>query len=100
MKTYIDQIKSATGIERALYLESDVMQFVLTSYSEKVNDKGELVTNSTCHGYFPSIHHALNHVLKMKIMDSTATTIAELRDDLQSIKESLKAVFEIHVPIN
>ncbi|RUT48548.1 hypothetical protein EJP82_00975 [Paenibacillus anaericanus] len=71
-------------IEDNLYLESDEKQFVIKKYSGKVDRDGKEQFQPK--GYFSSIEGALNHLVKMKIKESTASTLSELVRDIQEIK--------------
>lgn len=79
-------------IENNLYLESDGMQFILKEYTGKTREvKGEEIEQSKTHGYFSSISSALKHVVKMKIMDSTAQTLGELLQEVKGIREYIES---------
>lgn len=70
-------------IEKNIYLESDDRQFIIKEYTGKTDKNGtELFIT---HGYFSSIKSALKHLVKMKIKESTATTLKELIDDINKI---------------
>ncbi|WP_211750089.1 hypothetical protein [Paenibacillus sp. Marseille-Q4541] len=80
-------------IEEKLYLESDGMQFILKEYKGKQSiskDDGKTTDLFKTYGYFPSIHTALDKVLKMKIMNSTATDLKGLIKDVAQIREFIK----------
>jgi hypothetical protein len=72
-------------IEDQLYIEADSMQFIIKEYSGKQTTKGK--ERATIHGYFPSIASALKHIVKMKVKESTATTLLELVQDIKRIEE-------------
>ena len=81
-------------IEGSLYLESDGMQFILKEYTGKqsVNKKtGDSTDLYKTHGYFPTVKSAFEKVVKMKIMDSTATTIGELLEELENIRQYIES---------
>ncbi|GIP55926.1 hypothetical protein [Paenibacillus vini] len=71
-------------IEGQLYLESDERQFVIKQYNGKVDDKGKELFQAK--GYFSSIEGAIKHLVKMKLMESTSTTLGELLREIESIK--------------
>ncbi|MMZ43841.1 hypothetical protein D1872_54090 [compost metagenome] len=81
-------------IEGSLYLESDAIQFILKEYTGKqsVNKKtGDSTDLYKTHGYFPTVKSALEKVVKMKIMDSTATTIGGLLEELEDIRQYIES---------
>ncbi|MEB4784830.1 hypothetical protein P5G60_24150 [Paenibacillus jamilae] len=81
-------------IEGSLYLESDGMQFILKEYTGKqsVNKKtGDSTDLYKTYGYFPTVKSALEKVVKMKIMDSTATTLGELLTEFKGIRKYIES---------
>ena len=89
-------------IENNLYLESDSMQFIVKEYYRKKNKDGEETDDigEKTHGYFPNVEFALKHYLKMKIMESTATTLGELLGDIRRIREYIESTFDMNVSIS
>ena len=78
-------------IENNLYIESDGMQFILKEYTGKTTEvKGKEVEQYKTHGYFSSVSGALNKVVKMKIMDSTAQTLGELLREVEGIRKYIE----------
>lgn len=77
--------KMKVQVEGNLYIESDSMQFIIREYG--LTKEGEVSVKT--HGYFPKIAHCLNHIIKMKVMESTANTLSELREDIQRIQALL-----------
>ena len=80
-------------IENNLYIESDERQFILKEYTGKQSfDKdGKATDLYKTHGYFPDVAGALNKVVKMKIMDSTARTLSELVTAIQEIRKDIES---------
>jgi len=80
-------------IENNLYIESDERQFILKEYTGKQSfDKdGKATDLYKTHGYFPDVAGALNKVVKMKIMDSTAQTLSELLAEVKGIREYIES---------
>lgn len=80
-------------IENNLYIESDGIQFILKQYTGKqqVKEDGSTTDLYKTRGYFPTIASALNHVVKMKIMDSTASTLSELITEVESIRAYIES---------
>ncbi len=72
-------------IEENLYIESDTHCFTIKEYTGKYNEKGEELSKT--HGYFGTLKMAFKHVLKMKVKQSTATTLKELLKEIKSIEE-------------
>jgi hypothetical protein len=100
MKVFIDNVIVDGEVKGKLYLESDEMQFVLKEYNGKVtvNAKGKEVEQYKTHGYYTNVHFALKHFLKMKIMGSTATTLRELQEDIESIRRYIESVLPLGLP--
>jgi len=80
-------------IEGQLYLESDERQFVLKQYNGKTDDKGKELFQSK--GYFSSIEGAIKHLVKMKLMDSTSSTLSELLREIENIKAYIESKITI-----
>lgn len=81
------------NIEGNLYLESDGMQFILKDYTGKIytDKRGNVTEAHNTLGYFPSVQSAMRHLVKMKLMESTATTLNELLQDVQRIEEYIES---------
>lgn len=79
-------------IEDNLYLESDSMQFMLREYTGKTDGTGKELFKS--HGYFSTAEGAMKKVLKMKISESTATSLQELITEVKSIKQYIESKIE------
>ena len=79
-------------IENNLYLESDGMQFVLRKYSGKKGmNRGREVDLFTTVGYFSNVASAINHIAKMKIMQSQAETFQELLNEMKEIRNYIES---------
>lgn len=76
-------------IEDNLYIESDGMQFILKEYNGKKDKLGNDLFKT--HGYFPTVASALNHVVKMKVMNSDASTLSELLTEVKGIREYIES---------
>lgn len=77
-------------IEGQLYLESDGTQFILKQYTGNTyKDKktGKETEAYNTHGYFPSVQSACHKLLKMKLMESTATDLKSLLESVDGIKQ-------------
>ena len=83
-----------------LYLESDSMQFILRQYWIGKDKDGAPKESSKTLGYYPSISSVLNHAFKMRIMESQATTIAELKKDFDELSEWFKEQFDVLQYVN
>ena len=87
-------------IENNFYRESDAMQFILKEYTGAITtdkDGKEREVSKTI-GYYTNVQSALKKFLTMKIMDSTATTLRELHDEIGSIREYIESKFEYKAP--
>lgn len=81
-------------IEDNLYLESDGMQFIIKEYTGNIyKDKktGKETESFNTHGYFNSVQSACRHLLKIKLMESTATDLKTLLQGVQEIREWIEA---------
>ncbi|UED70760.1 hypothetical protein [Brevibacillus sp. HD3.3A] len=76
-------------IEGNLYLESDDMQFIIKEYNGKKDATGRELYKT--HGYFPSVQSAVKHLVKMKVMQSTAQTLSELHQDALRIEQYVES---------
>jgi hypothetical protein len=72
-------------IEGNLYIESDPHQFIIKEYTVRKDGKGE--GKPIIHGYFTSLESALKKIIKIKVKESTATTLLELVQDIKRIEE-------------
>lgn len=78
-------------IEDKLYLESDGMQFILKEYTGRTaikDGKTSEVTNTK--GYFQTVEGALTFLVKMKLMESTATDLQTLISSVKEVRDYLK----------
>lgn len=75
-------------IEGNLYLESDSLQFIIKEYNGKTDKNGNALYKT--HGYFNSVQNAMHHLVKMKIMQSTATTLKELIASVDDIRKFIE----------
>jgi len=80
-------------IEGDLYLETDGMQFIIKRYNGKKDKKGYEQFQAI--GYYSTLEHAIKRIVKLKLMDSTATTLIELLRDVRSIEDYIKATVKI-----
>ncbi|WP_145413766.1 hypothetical protein [Paenibacillus xylanexedens] len=80
-------------IEENLFIESDSMQFIIKEYTGKqtVGEGGKVTENYKTHGYYSDVKSCLNKIVKMKVMDSTATTLSELLEEVNGIKEYIES---------
>lgn len=92
MKVFIEDVIVEGEVKGKLYLESDSMQFIIREYNGKVNEKG--VEGSKNHGYFTNVKSALSHLIKMKVMQSTAQTLSALREDIKRIEQDINLGFD------
>lgn len=79
-------------IEGNVFIESDEHQFILKRYGNTyINKEGEEVQNYTVIGYYPTVEQAINSLIKKKLLNSQATTLKELKEDVESIREFVKS---------
>lgn len=72
-------------VEDNLFIESDPYNFIVKEYTQRKDGTGEGKT--IVHGYFSKLEFAVKHIIKMKVKESTATTLEELLRDLKRIEE-------------
>jgi hypothetical protein len=76
------------------------MQFILKDYTGQVSVNKETGKETELYktlGYFTDIRSALNHFLKMKVMESTASTLYELRQDILQLKMGIESLFSLQL---
>lgn len=75
-----------------VYLESDDQQFLLKEYTGKTytNKKGEEIEAYRNLGYYGTIQQAIKGIVKKKLLESDATTLQELRNDVSNLKEMIE----------
>ncbi|QGQ97009.1 hypothetical protein EHS13_20030 [Paenibacillus psychroresistens] len=85
MRIVIEKFYDNEGVEIGeLVIESDGMQFSIRKY--KKSEKAESGFNQEIHGHYLSLAGAVKGVVRMKIMESTTTTLRELIEDLKRIE--------------
>lgn len=88
MKVFIEETFNEDGTKRGdLYLESDSMQFILREYNGKLDGKGNEQSKNI--GYYTDVKSALLKLIKLKVMQSTASTLQELHDDIRRIEQAV-----------
>lgn len=87
MKILLDEFNPENP-QAGTFLESDGNQFMLRKYTGKVNEKsGELAFTTI--GYYPKVSYALNRMVNLKLAQSEATTLAELRKEVEALRDWL-----------
>ncbi|WP_019123622.1 hypothetical protein [Brevibacillus massiliensis] len=76
-------------IEENLFLESDGLQFIVKEYTGKQDSHQRELYK--VHGYFSNIGQAVKHLVKMKVMESTAQTLSELCQDILRIEQYIES---------
>jgi hypothetical protein len=79
-------------IQDKVYVESDERQYTIKEYTGKTDKEG----NETykVHGYFGSLQQAVKKLIKMEIVQSEATNLKELLDDIGRIEEKINALIK------
>lgn len=75
-------------VEDSLFIESDGLQFILKKYSGTTDKKGTELYKAL--GYFSNLEAAFQKIVKIKLMESTATTIKELLEDVRRIEREVR----------
>ncbi|NRF91488.1 hypothetical protein HQN89_10700 [Paenibacillus frigoriresistens] len=89
MKVFIEDIIVKGKVTGKMFIESDSMQYTITVYNGKVSDKGvEAYTNK---GYYATLEQAVKQIMRMKISESTATTLSELIQDIKRIERWIES---------
>lgn len=78
------------------YLLSNPTSFTVCELRAGFN-RGEPVENQFNVSYHPTIESALNNLVKRGLIESDATTLAELKADLDRIKTKLWDVWHMNV---
>lgn len=93
MKVFIDNVVDEAGNEKGkLYIESDTLGYqVKTITGMRIDDKGKESEISTTHGHFCNISGCINHLVRMKLHESTATTLSELLQEVKDIREYIES---------
>lgn len=93
MKVFIDDLIGADGeVKGKIFIESDSMQFIIKIYNGKIDGKGNEVYDNK--GFYTTPTGALRAVIRMKVHESTATTLKELVTDMRRIEQFVKSKFE------
>lgn len=77
-------------VEDSLFIESDGMQFILKKYSGSQDKNGNDVYKAL--GYFGKLEAAMDKIIKLKLMESNATTLKDLIQDLRRIEREVKTL--------
>ena len=82
-------------VENDLYISADGRQYVVERRG--VTQSGENAGNEyfTSLGYYSSLQGAVNGIVKLKISESTATTLKELISKLDEIHHDIKTAVYI-----
>jgi hypothetical protein len=97
MKVFIDDVIENGEVKGKIYIESDERQFVIKEYNgATTTDKhGKVTEVSKTHGYYANINQCVKHIaLRMKVKESTATTLLELAEDVKRIERFIESKFE------
>lgn len=81
-------------VENSLYIESDGMQFIVKDYTGKVyTDKktGKETEAFNTLGYFSTLEQCVQLLIKQKVMQSTATDLKSLLEDVRRLREEVEA---------
>lgn len=76
-----------------LVIESDSMQFIVKTKMVAVGNKKGF--NETLIGYYPSLESAVKAIVRQKIMESTATTLSELGQDVLRIEAYIHEMIKV-----
>ena len=94
MKIFIEDVIVDGEFKGKMFIESDSMQYMINIYSGKVNDKGvEAYTNKG--GYHATLQQAVKVIMRMKINESTATTLSELIQDIKRIETYIESKINV-----
>lgn len=77
-------------IEENLYIESDSNQFIIKEYTGNVDKDGKELFKTV--GYYTCVKDCLKRYMTLKIKESTATTLTELREDIIRIEQYIEKV--------
>lgn len=92
MKVYIDDLIGADGeVKGKIFIESDSMQYQVVLY--RTTEKGTEWEDKQ--GYYQTLTSAMRAVIRMKVHESTATTLNELVTEIKRIEESIQSKLEV-----
>lgn len=80
-------------VEGNIYITSDKHNFIVEEETTKQDGSGKGKT--IVHGYFSDLRSAIKHLVKMKLRQSTATTLQELVRDVQRIEEYIHSQLSV-----
>jgi len=80
-------------IEEKLFIESDGIGFQVKRYNGTFNKEGK--ENSTIIGHYSNVRGCLIGILKMKTMESTATKLTELVEEIDNQRKYIESRLEI-----
>lgn len=82
-------------IENDLYLSADGRQYTLErrTVTQSGDNAGESKYNGI--GYYASLQGVINAIVKLKITDSTATTLKELLASVEGIRAEVETLIRV-----
>ncbi len=81
-------------IEKNTYIESDSNQFMIRKYSDKptINKDGEEVYSFATLGYYGSLEHLANGLVRKKLLESNTTSFSELISEVKQIRQDISVL--------
>lgn len=80
-------------VEGNIYITSDKHNFIVEEETMKQDGSGKGKT--VVHGYFSSLSSVAKFLVKMKVKQSTATTLQELVRDMKRIEEQINTTLNV-----
>lgn len=80
-------------VKANVYIESDSNQFIIKEYTGGVDKHGKEIYKTV--GYYTNVRDCLKRFLVMEVKDSTAKTLAELREDVLRIEQYIEKVMPV-----
>ena len=78
-------------IKRNVYLESDKDQYIIKKYTGKQDEKGNELF--TVIGYYGNLPSSVKKIFKLKLNESTASTLKELVSEVKKQNEYIETLF-------
>lgn len=69
------------------------MQFIIKEYTGNLDKHGNEIYNTK--GYYGSLEGAVKGLLKVRLLESTATTLKELVEDVRRLKADIESAIGV-----
>lgn len=81
-----------------LLLRADALNYELCKLKQRKDEEtGEVTQEWSAFKWYASLPHALSKILEMKVRSSDATTLAQLRKDLEAARSEIMSVWNTDI---